>query len=128
MMLYGAGEPEFSVRAWLHGAEILAVPELQVQHEFKPKDELTKFIGEVRPFWVHNCIRFGLLYLSELGCLQLLRYYARTFPAFFPGALCRINSSDVWERRTFLETQRARSFAWFVDYFGMKNQIGEEIV
>jgi len=128
MILYGAGEPELSVRAWLHGAEVVVVDALQVVHEFKPKEELKEFISKVRPFWVHNCIRFGLLYLSELGCMQMLRYYSQTFPAVFAEALRRVNESDVWERREFLERKRQRPFGWLVDYFGMKNQVGGEIL
>jgi GT2 family glycosyltransferase len=128
MLWYGAGEPEFSVRAWLHGAEIFVLEDLQVEHEFKSKEELARFIRNVRPFWVYNCIRFGLLYLSELGCMQLLRFYAQTFPSFFTEALRRIQQSDVWQRRRFLEMQRQRSFEWFVEYFGMRNQAGGEII
>jgi glycosyltransferase involved in cell wall biosynthesis len=128
MIWYGAGEPELSVRAWLHGAEIFVMEDLQVEHEFKPEKELTEFIETVRPFWVHNCLRFGLLYLSELGCMQLLRFYSQAFPAAFAEALRRVNDSDIWERRSFLEEQRQRSFAWFVEYFGMKNQMGGEII
>lgn len=127
MIMYGAGEPEFSVRAWLHGAEVHAVPDLEIRHEFKTRDELSKFLAGVRPFWVHNCIRFGLLYLSEAGCMQLLRYYSRASP-FFQNALKMIEKSDVWERRAYLEKQRQRSFDWFVSYFGLKNQVGGEII
>jgi glycosyltransferase involved in cell wall biosynthesis len=128
MIQYGAGEPEFSVRAWLHGAEICSLPDLEVQHEFKARGEFTKFLDSVRLYWVHNCIRFGLLYLSELGCMQLLRYYARAFPTVFQRALAMVNESDVWERRALLEQHRERSFDWFVDYFGLKNQIGGAII
>jgi glycosyltransferase involved in cell wall biosynthesis len=128
MILYGAGEPEFSIRTWLQGAEVVVVDDLQVEHEFKPKEELAKFLAQVRPFWVHNCLRFGFLYLSDLGCMQMLRYYARAFPAIFPEALRRVNESDVWQRRSFLEGKHERSFDWLVDYFGMKNQAGGEII
>jgi glycosyltransferase involved in cell wall biosynthesis len=128
MILYGAGEPELSIRAWLQGAEVVVVDDLQVQHEFKPKEELADFLTQVRPFWVHNCLRFGLLYLSDLGCMQMLRYYSRSFPAIFPEALRRVNQSDVWQRRGFLEKKHQRSFDWLVNYFGMKNQAGGEII
>lgn len=128
MIWYGAGEPEMSIRAWLHGADVMVVGDLLVEHEFKPKEELQQFIGEVRPFWVHNCLRFGFLYLSELGCMQMLRYYSREFPAVFADALRCVNESDVWERRSFLEGQRQRSFEWLVNYFGMRNQAGGEIM
>jgi glycosyltransferase involved in cell wall biosynthesis len=128
MLVYGAGEPEFSVRAWLHGAEIFSLPDLEVQHEFKARDELWKYLHSIRPFWVHNCLRFGLLYLSEMGCMQLLRFYARAFPAVFQKALLMLDESNVWQRREQLEHYRERSFDWYVGYFGMKNQIGGEII
>jgi glycosyltransferase involved in cell wall biosynthesis len=128
MLIYGAGEPEFSVRAWLYGAEIDVVPDLQVGHRFKPQDELSDFLAEVRPYWVHNCIRFGLLYLSELGCMQLLRFYALSFPNVYPSALRMVDDSDVWRRRAFLEGRRRRPFEWFVSYFGLRDQIGGELV
>jgi glycosyltransferase involved in cell wall biosynthesis len=128
MRIYGAGEPEFSVRAWLHGAEIELLPELEVTHEFKTREQLGSFLESIGQFWVHNCLRFGLLYLSELGCLQLLRFYARAFPEIFPEAMRMISQSDVWERRALLEEHRQRSFSWFVEYFGIRDQLGGEIV
>lgn len=128
MRIYGAGEPEFSVRAWLHGAEIQLLPDLEVTHEFKTRDELGSFLDSIGHFWVHNCLRFGLLYLSELGCFQLLRFYSRAFPEIFPDALRLISQSDVWERRALLEEHRQRTFSWFVEYFGIRDQMGGEIV
>jgi glycosyltransferase involved in cell wall biosynthesis len=127
MLFYGGGEPEFSVRAWLQGAEIRSLPELEVEHRFKSPDDFTRYLASVSLYWVHNCIRFGLLYLSEMGCLQLLRYHARAFPELFPEALALIGDSDLWERRAYLERRRRHSFDWFVDRFELKNQIGGEI-
>ena len=128
MIQYGGGEPEFSVRAWLEGASICAVRDLEVQHEFKSKTEYQQFLASVRPYRVHNCIRFGLLYLSELGCMQLLRFYARAFPAVFQQSLTLVDNSNIWLRRTLLKQRQQRSFEWFVNYFGLKNQIGGEIL
>jgi glycosyltransferase involved in cell wall biosynthesis len=128
MILYGAGEPELSIRAWLQGADVMVVSDLLVEHEFKKNNVLADFLHEVRPFWIHNCIRFGFLYLSELGCMQMLRYYSLEFPDLFPDALQRVNESDVWQRRAYLEEQQERSFEWLVAYFGMKDQAGGEII
>lgn len=128
MQLYGAAEPEFSLRAWLHGAEIMLVPDLKVEHRFKPKAEREAFIGEVRPFMVHNSLRFGLLYLSEDGCMQLLRYQARKFPNLFSSAIQMVEDSDVWARREALEQQRQRPFEWFVQRFDLKDQIGGDLL
>jgi glycosyltransferase involved in cell wall biosynthesis len=128
MLVYGGGEPEFSVRAWLHGAEIHNLGALEVEHRFKPQEEMLGFIEQVRDFWVHNCIRFGLLYLSEMGCMQLLNYYGQTFPSITPGALAMVEQSDVWDRRALLESQRERSFEWFVRRFGVTDELGREIL
>jgi glycosyltransferase involved in cell wall biosynthesis len=128
MILYGGGEPEFSVRAWLRGAEIHCQAGLEVQHEFKSRDRFAFFLHSIRDYWVHNSLRFALLYLSELGCMQVLRYYSRSFPQVFQAALKLVNQSDVWERRSWLEENQRRSFEWFVGYFGIEDQAGGEIV
>lgn len=128
MRIYGAAEPEFSVRAWLHGAQIMIVPQIQVQHRFKPKEERQEFLGEVRPFMVHNSIRFGLLYLSDPGSLQMLRYYSRKFPQVIQAAMKMVARSDVWRRRSALQRQRRHGFEWFVRTFKLRNQIGGDIL
>jgi glycosyltransferase involved in cell wall biosynthesis len=128
MLLYGGGEPEFSVRAWLQGAQIRSVAALEVQHEFKPRSEFLQFIEGVRLERVHNGLRFGLLYLSQLGCLQLLRFYARAHAAVFDAALKMIDASDVFERRALLETRHTRPFEWLVEAFALKNQVGGAIL
>jgi glycosyltransferase involved in cell wall biosynthesis len=128
MRMYGAAEPEFSLRAWLSGAEVMLIPELRVEHKFKPRDERDAFIREVRPHMVHNGLRFGLLYANEAGALQLLRYYSLKFPNLFQSAMAAVERSDVWSRRAQLEAELKRPFSWFVDHFGLKDQVGEEIL
>jgi GT2 family glycosyltransferase len=123
MIIYGAGEPEFSIRAWLNGAEVINLPGLEVQHRFKPQEEFGQYISSVRPYWVHNCLRFALLYLSEAGCFQVIRHFALT-SQFFQVAIRMIDVSDVWERREHIEKQCIRSFYWFVQRFGLCNQAG----
>src|SRR5262249_49342143 len=117
MVMYGAAEPELSVRLWLSGAEIMLLPELRVEHRFKPRQERIAFVKAVREHMVANALRFGLLYAGEAGSLQLLRYYSLKFPLLFEPALAAVERSDVWERRAFLERTLARPFAWFVDHF-----------
>jgi hypothetical protein len=95
-------------------------------HRFKGGDEMSDFLSSVRRYWVQNCLRFGLLYLSEAGCLQLLRHYARASP-FFQSAVRNVEQSDVWERRRYLEARRVRSFAWFAQRFALKTQSGAPI-
>lgn len=128
MIMYGAAEPEFSLRAWLYGAEVMLVPQLLVEHRFKPPDERVAFVRSVREHMVCNSLRFGLLYADEDGAFQLLRYYALKFPNLFQQALATVERSDVWSRRAELEAMLARPFSWFIDHFGLKDKAGGEIL
>jgi glycosyltransferase involved in cell wall biosynthesis len=127
MLVYGAGEPEFSVRAWLQDAEIFAAPGLEVHHRFKSRPEFARFVSSVHLQWLHNCLRFALLYLSPAGCLQVLRYFARSSDQFSRGADL-VRRSDVWERRRRLEEVRVRPFDWFVERFALRNEAGGPVV
>jgi glycosyltransferase involved in cell wall biosynthesis len=128
MILDGGGEPEFSVRAWMRGAEIHSLAELEVSREFNTRDRFADFLYSIRHYWVHNILRFALLYLNELGCMQALQYYSRSFPQEFQAAFELVNHSDVWERRSWLEDNQLRSFDWFVGYFGIEDQAGRGMV
>jgi hypothetical protein len=128
MILYGGGEPEFSVRAWMRGAEILSVPDLEVLHEFKSRDQFARFLNSIRHYWVHNSLRFGLLYRSEKGCMQVVEHYSKSFPAETQEALRLIDGSDIWERRSWLEEHQRRSFEWYVGYFGIADESGGQVV
>jgi glycosyltransferase involved in cell wall biosynthesis len=127
MIMYGAAEPEFSLRAWLSGAEVIVVPQLLVEHRFKPQQERQAFVRSMREHMVCNSLRFGLLYSDEEGALQLLRYYALKFPNLFQQALAIVDGSDVWSRRAQLEAELKRPFSWFVDHFNLKDQAGGDI-
>lgn len=127
MIMYGAAEPEFSLRAWLSGAEVILVPQLLVEHRFKPQQERLAFIRAVREHMVCNSLRFGLLYADEAGALQMLRYYALKFPNLFQRALAIVNASDVWARRAHLDATLARPFSWFIDHFGVTDTAGGDI-
>jgi glycosyltransferase involved in cell wall biosynthesis len=128
MHIYGAGVPEFSVRAWLQGAEIAVASGLEVRHAFKPRDEMLDFVASVRPFWVHNCLRFAALYLSEAGFHHVLRYFSESFPNVTPLALRALERSDVWQRRATLEARQVRPFEWFVQHFAVTTDTGELLV
>jgi GT2 family glycosyltransferase len=128
MLLYGAGEPEFSVRAWLTGAEIVCTPTLEVQHRFKPKDERKAFLQDIQLFTLYNRLRFGLLYLGELASLQMLRYFATRYPVLSQKAFSLVEESDVWQRKAFLKDRFIHHFDWFIHKFGLKDQSGRDIL
>lgn len=124
MILYGGAEPEFSVRAWLSGAEIVATPAVEIRHRFKSRPEIDIFVRSMRPFIMHNCLRFGMLYLNHPYTLTMLRYHANQFPRHFEEALNLLVASDVWERRAKLQAELAHDFEWFAQRFALRDQAG----
>jgi glycosyltransferase involved in cell wall biosynthesis len=128
MITYGAAEPEFSLRAWLSGAEIISVPELELRHRFQKQADATRFLNRHRSILMHNNIRFGLLYLSRASSLQMLRHYAMKFPRNMRKALKLIEAGDVWERRASLQKNLVQDFAWFINKFDLTDQIGLPIL
>ena len=128
MIVYGAAEPEFSLRAWLSGAEICCLRELKISHRFQPRQSANRFLRRQRSSLMHNNIRFGLLYLSRSSSLQMLRHYAMKFPRNMQKAMSLVHASDVWQRRAFLQKTLRYDFSWFIDRFGLTDQIGLAIL
>jgi glycosyltransferase involved in cell wall biosynthesis len=124
MPVYGAAEPEFSVRLWLSGAEIVSLPDLVLPHRFRPQSELSPFLHVIRPVQVYNYLRFGLLYLDPPRVRQLFRHYASRAPQYFEEALQRVRASDVWRRRALLEKRLRAPFSSFVKRFGITDAFG----
>jgi hypothetical protein len=119
MLLPGAAEPEFSVRAWLRGLEVFLVPSWEIRCGFSLPGERPESSIDPRSRRIHDQLRFGLLYLSEPGAMQLLRYCSITCGAQFQDALKLVAASDVWRRRDELEARQQRPFSWFADHFGL---------
>jgi len=128
MIRYSGAEPEFSVRAWRSGAEIVSVPDLEVAHRFKPRGERERLLPSLSSLMVHNCLRFGTLHLSEPAILQMMRYFGLTYTEEFPVACRLLEESDVWERRGILAETLPYDFAWFVDRFDLRDQCGGKIL
>jgi glycosyltransferase involved in cell wall biosynthesis len=128
MLVYGAAEPEFSLRAWLSDVPVLACPDLRIAHRFKTAPERRRFIGDTRTYLLHNGMRFGLLYLDDELALRMLRHLCSQFPAHAPRALELLAAGDTWERRTELRATLAHDFAWFVERFALADQTGVPLV
>jgi glycosyltransferase involved in cell wall biosynthesis len=127
MLMYGAAEPEFSVRAWLSGAQIVALPQVKVEHQFKPPQHREDFLDEMRPFMVHNAVRFAILYLDDLLVLQTVRQHSERFGEQARQGLQLLVDSDVYVRRDCLRKMLVHDFAWYVERFGVKDQAGREV-
>ncbi len=125
MPIYGAAEPEFSVRLWLCGAEIVALPDLILQHKFRPPAERQPFLGAIGKVSLRNYLRFGMLYLDSQRITQMLHYYSGGSPSHVTEALQSLSSDDVWQRRRILEERLPRRFSSFVDRFGIRDAFGQ---
>jgi glycosyltransferase involved in cell wall biosynthesis len=117
MPVYGAAEPEFSVRLWLAGAEIVVLPNLVLHHRFRPASERQPFLAAISLLQIYNYLRFGLIYLDQLRTSQMFRYYAAAAPHLFETALRRVWASDVWVRRASLMRRLPGQFASFASRF-----------
>jgi glycosyltransferase involved in cell wall biosynthesis len=121
MPVYGAAEPEFSVRLWLYGAEITICPDLILSHRFRPAEEREEFLEKIEFTQTMNYLHFGLLYLDEKKTVDLFDYWARARPAIFSSALQQVKAGKVWERRTHLQERLSHDFNWYVNRFDLRS-------
>jgi glycosyltransferase involved in cell wall biosynthesis len=116
--LYGAAEPEFSVRLWLSGSEIKVLPDLILLHHFKTRKRHLAFLEGIEDVLIRNYIRFGLLYLDNPEAVRMLRFYAaKRSPHHFRGMLLDIVQRGVWERRDRLKSTLEYDFGAFLRRF-----------
>ena len=127
MKVYGGFEPEFSVRAWRSGADIVTAADIEVSHRSKSSRERVKFTGQARTFMVHNCLRFGIVHLPEAMILEMVRLHALEFPSHIGKAMQLLDQRAAWERREELSSTLKRDFAWFVRRFDLTDQVGDPI-
>ncbi|MGW2188595.1 glycosyltransferase family 2 protein [Streptomyces sp. NPDC001719] len=127
MVHYSGFEPEFSVRAWRSGAEIVHTTDIEITHRFKPKEEVTAFLGVARTAIVHNCLRFGTAHLPESMILEMVRLHALEFPDHIREALVMLEERGAWRRREELTASLPYDFAWFVRRVGLLDQIDRPI-
>ncbi|MFI9237218.1 glycosyltransferase [Streptomyces cinnamoneus] len=127
MVHYSGFEPEFSVRAWRSGAEIVHTTDIEISHRFKPREEVTAFLGSARTAMVHNCLRFGTAHLPESMILEMVRLHALEFPDHIREALLMLEERGAWRRREQLAASLPYGFAWFVRRFALRDQIGRPV-
>ena len=125
MPVYGAAEPEFSVRLWLCGAEIVSLPDLALRHKFRAATERQPFLDAIGKLSLRNYLRFGMLYLDRQRIDQMLHYYSGHSPSYVAEALQSLSSGEVWQRRRVLEERLPRRFSSFVDRFGIRDAFGQ---
>jgi glycosyltransferase involved in cell wall biosynthesis len=124
MPIYGAAEPEFSVRLWLYGAEIVCLPDLVLEHRFRPPSERRPFLDAISLIQVCNYLRFGMLYLDQALVRRVFDYYLGAAPQVFERAVKRVWAGDVWGRREHLRRNLPRRFQHFAARFGLGDMSG----
>jgi glycosyltransferase involved in cell wall biosynthesis len=117
MALYGAAEPEFSVRLWLSGADIVSLPALVLRHRFRPRPQHSAFLERFGEVLTRNYIRFGLLYHDDTMAMQMLNFYAASHPRHFLSALRNVVRNGVWHRREELRRTLKYSFSHYLQRF-----------
>jgi glycosyltransferase involved in cell wall biosynthesis len=116
--LYGAAEPEFSVRLWLSGAEIRVLPDLILRHHFRARRSHRSFLARIEQILIRNYVRFGLLYLDGADAARMLRLYsAKCTPRQFRGILSELAQCGVWQRRAWLKGNLEHDFNEYLRRF-----------
>jgi GT2 family glycosyltransferase len=117
--LYGAAEPEFSVRAWLSGYEVINIPDLLVTHRFRPRAEHDLYLRSNGPLLRRNYLRFAAYYLPESLLHRTYEYYAAQAPGEFDTRLAELEASGVWAHRAHLRRRLPRDFDWLNRRFAL---------
>jgi glycosyltransferase involved in cell wall biosynthesis len=118
MPAYGAAEPEFSVRLWLYGAEIIICPDLVLTHRFRPSEERRPFLDQIESIQIKNYIRFAMLYLDNNELTDVLNHYSKISPMQFKKALHELqNDPGLGERRSHLQKELSKDFNWYLNKF-----------
>jgi glycosyltransferase involved in cell wall biosynthesis len=117
--LYGAAEPEFSLRAWLSAYEIVNVPDLVIHHRFRPRSERRAFHETNSPVLLRNYLRFACYYLPEELLARTYKYYAKLAPSVCTAWQSELEDGEVWARRAQLKRQLPFDFQWFARKFAL---------
>jgi glycosyltransferase involved in cell wall biosynthesis len=115
--LYGAAEPELSVRAWLGGYAVVNAPDLRIGHRFRPPGAVGAFWQANRPRLIANYLRFATYYLPEPWLAVAWDHYRQSDGATV-GTFERSGEyASARARRDTLARALPRDFAWFAAAF-----------
>jgi glycosyltransferase involved in cell wall biosynthesis len=117
--LYGAAEPEFSVRAWLSGYEVVSIPTLVVGHRFRPGQDRRRFEASNRYLLLKNYLRFACSYLPHNWLQAAFEHFKNLLGAAFDRCLAELACDGVWDRRARLLTQRVTDFPTYARRFAL---------
>lgn len=120
MPLYGAAEPEFSVRLWLYGTQIKICPDLVLSHRFRPAHERDTLISQIELLQIKNYLRFAWLYLNTSDLNATFHHYSMAAPALFNQAMQQLVTDEtIAQRKAHLQKVLLRDFDWYKNKFGI---------
>lgn len=117
--LYGAAEPELSVRAWLAGYTVANAPDFRIGHRFRQPGAVNAFWQANRPRLIENYLRFASYYLPEPWLALAWEYYSEsdfdTVKAFERSKA----QASAHARRLALARYLPRNFEWLANQFNL---------
>jgi GT2 family glycosyltransferase len=109
MRMFGVEDVELSIRCWLFGFSVLVVPGVEVAHLFRPTRNYPWAA------YLHNALRTAVLHFSGERLERILNDLEGRND--FSEAARDLFLGDIWERRCFVESRRARDEEWFCRRF-----------
>ena len=119
--LYGAAEPELSVRAWLSGHAVISTPDLRIGHRFRPRPVHGGFWQANRPLMIRNYLRFATYYLPEPWLALTWDHYRRSDAETVETFEVSEEYPSAVARRDVLAGVLPRDFGWYATAFGLWN-------
>lgn len=112
MMRFGSEDFEFSLRLWMLGYELRAVPEVEVAHLFRDARD-----SVVENRWaLHNQLRTAYLHFSDERFARVRKALSEV--EGFQAGLRLFKRSDAPSRRALIRAARVRDDGWYFARFG----------
>jgi glycosyltransferase involved in cell wall biosynthesis len=117
MPLYGAAEPELSVRAWLGGYAVANAPDLRIGHRFRQRGMVSAFWQANRPRLIANYLRFATYYLPDPWLALAWDHYSKSDQETVRAFERSSEWASARARRDRLARSLPRSFEWYAGLF-----------
>lgn len=113
MRTYGVEDLEISIRSWSMGGPVHLVPKAVVAHYFRSQTTCNVTWPDV----VYNSLRMAHLHFSGPRLQTIIDYWRAN--AAYQEAEQRLRSSNLLQRRAWLDQRRKRSGDWYCEKFNI---------
>jgi hypothetical protein len=105
----------------ISGYEVVNVPDLLVEHRFRPRSQFSAFRHSISDILIRNALRFACLYLPEDLLLDTYDYYLPRLGEDFERTMDELVAEGVWERRAQLARTFCFDFNWYARRFDLRS-------